>query len=228
MLKSFEGEINLHDLARFIDHTLLKPDAQKADIIQLCQEAKKYKFKAVCVNPTWVWLCKEQLVGTNTEVCTVIGFPLGANLTETKVYEVKQAIRHGATELDMVINIGALKSGDEKLVQEDIESIVAAADDKAIVKVIIETALLTKEEKKRACQLAKNAGAHYVKTSTGFSGGGATIEDIELMKEVVGSDVLVKASGGVSDYETAKKMIEHGASRIGTSSGIKLVTNINL
>lgn len=217
--------MTVSNLASLIDHTLLKPDAVETDIIQLCEEAKAHQFKAVCVNPTWVKLCSQQLNGTDVEVCTVIGFPLGANSLEVKTYEAKQAVIDGATELDMVINIGELKAGNNHYVQQDIEAVIEAANHQAIVKVIIETALLTEAEKERACQLVKASGAHFVKTSTGFSDGGATVRDVELMKATVGEDVLVKASGGVRDRATAKKMKLHGASRIGTSSGIKIVSN---
>lgn len=211
------------DISKAIDHTLLKPDASKAGIRKLCNEAALYGFKAVCVNPSHVVLCKELLKGTDVKVATVVGFPLGANTTETKVFETKDSVLKGADEIDMVINIGALKEGDYKLVEDDIKAVVDACRGQAIVKVIIETCLLTDEEKRKACELSMSAGAHFVKTSTGFSTGGATVEDVALMKSVVGDNLEVKASGGVRDRETAIKMIEAGATRIGTSSGIKII-----
>lgn len=211
------------DISKAIDHTLLKPDASKAGIMKLCNEAALYGFKAVCVNPSHVVLCKELLKGTDVKVATVVGFPLGANTTETKVFETKDSVLKGADEIDMVINIGALKEGDYKLVEDDIKAVVDACRGQAIVKVIIETCLLTDDEKRKACELSMSAGAHFVKTSTGFSTGGATVEDVALMKSVVGDNLEVKASGGVRDRETAIKMIEAGATRIGTSSGIKII-----
>ncbi|WP_093106109.1 deoxyribose-phosphate aldolase [Salimicrobium album] len=210
-------------LAKMIDHTQLKPETTKEKIEQICEEAKEYDFASVCVNPYWVSYCNEQLKDTDVMVCTVIGFPLGASTTEVKVYETKTAIEHGAEEVDMVINVGELKSGNTEAVQKDIEAVVEAAAGKATVKVIIETALLENEEKVTACELAKQAGADYVKTSTGFSGGGATLEDVSLMRETVGDDMGVKASGGVKDYEDAKQMIDAGATRIGASSGIAII-----
>lgn len=211
------------NLAKMIDHTQLKPDTQKDKITQICKEAKEQNFASVCVNPHWVSYCAELLEGTDVKVCTVIGFPLGATTKETKAFETKQAIEKGATEVDMVINIGELKSGNKQFVQQDIEAVVREAEGKAIVKVIIETSLLTEDEKVAACELAKAAGADFVKTSTGFSGGGATVEDISLMRKTVGPEMGVKASGGVRDYEGAKAMIEAGATRIGASSGIAIV-----
>ena len=211
------------DISKAIDHTLLKPDASKAGIRKLCNEAALYGFKAVCVNPSHVVLCKELLKGTDVKVATVVGFPLGANTTETKVFETKDSVLKGADEIDMVINIGALKEGDYKLVEDDIKAVVDACRGQAIVKVIIETCLLTDDEKRKVCELSMSAGAHFVKTSTGFSTGGATVEDVALMKSVVGDNLEVKASGGVRDRETAIKMIEAGATRIGTSSGIKII-----
>ncbi|WLR46222.1 deoxyribose-phosphate aldolase [Halobacillus litoralis] len=213
------------NLAKMIDHTQLKPDTPKDKITQICKEAKEQNFASVCVNPHWVSYCAEQLEGTDVKVCTVIGFPLGATTKETKAFETKQAIEKGATEVDMVINIGELKSGNKELVQQDIEAVVREAEGKAIVKVIIETSLLTEDEKVTASELAKAAGADFVKTSTGFSGGGATVEDISLMRKTVGPDMGVKASGGVRDYEGAKAMIEAGATRIGASSGIAIVNH---
>ncbi|MFC4022749.1 deoxyribose-phosphate aldolase [Oceanobacillus longus] len=211
------------ELAKYIDHTQLKPDTTKEKIAQIVNEAREYRFASVCVNPHWVSYCFEHLKDTSVKVCTVIGFPLGATSTPTKVFETKQAIEDGATEVDMVINVGELKSGNDKLVQADIQAVVDAARGKALTKVIIETSLLNKEEKIRACKLAKEAGADFVKTSTGFSGGGATVEDVKLMREIVGPDIGVKASGGVRDLEATKAMIEAGATRIGASAGIDIV-----
>ncbi|MBN1230803.1 MAG: deoxyribose-phosphate aldolase [Anaerolineales bacterium] len=207
-----------------IDHTLLKPDATKDQIAQLCYEAKKYGFASVCVNPTHVALCSELLQGTPVKVCTVIGFPLGASSTEVKVFETQTAIKDGAREIDMVINIGALKAGDGTLVARDIAEVVYMAHSHgAILKVIIETALLNNDEKVTACLLAKEAGADFVKTSTGFSGGGATVEDIALMRRVVGPGIGVKASGGVRSFEDAKNLVAAGATRLGASAGVKIV-----
>jgi len=216
-------EVLPENLAKFIDHTLLKPDAKEEQIIKLCEEAKKYGFASVCVNPTFVPLAAELLKGTDVKVCTVIGFPLGATTTDTKVFETKDAIRKGATEIDMVINVGALKAKNYKYVENDIRAVVEAAKP-YIVKVIIETALLTDEEKIAACSLAKSAGAAFVKTSTGFGPGGATVEDVALMRKVVGKDVGVKASGGVRDYPSAISMVKAGATRIGASAGIAIVS----
>jgi deoxyribose-phosphate aldolase len=212
------------NIANMIDHTLLKPEATEEQIVQLCAEAKQYGFASVCVNPSWVKTAARELSGTDVRVCTVIGFPLGATTPETKAFETKNAIENGAREVDMVINIGALKSGADDWVERDIRAVVEAAAGKALVKVIIETALLTDDEKVRACQLAVKAGADYVKTSTGFSGGGATVEDVALMRKTVGDNVGVKASGGVRDRKTAVAMIEAGATRIGTSSGVAIVS----
>lgn len=212
------------DIAGMIDHTLLKPDATEDQIAQLCYEARKYQFASVCVNPTHVRLCAELLQGSDAKVCTVIGFPLGASSPEVKAFEAQTAINDGATEIDMVINIGALKAGDLTLVARDIHEVVRVGHQAgAIVKVIIETALLTEEEKVTACLLAKEAGADFVKTSTGFSGGGATVEDVSLMRRVVGPEMGVKASGGVRDIEDARSMVEAGATRIGASAGVKIV-----
>lgn len=211
-------------LEKYIDHTLLKPGAREEEIIQLCQEAAEYHFMSVCVNPTWVATASELLANSDSKVCTVIGFPLGANTSEVKAFETKDAIEKGADEVDMVINIGHAKDGKWDLVEADIKAVVEAANKKALVKVIIESCLLTDEEKVKACQAAKAAGADYVKTSTGFSTGGATVEDIRLMRETVGPDMGVKASGGVSNREEALAMIEAGASRIGASKGIEIVT----
>lgn len=211
------------DLAKYIDHTQLKPDTTKDKIQKIVDEAKEYEFASVCVNPHWVSFCYENLKETTVKVCTVIGFPLGATSTASKVFETKKAIEDGATEVDMVINVGELKSANDKFVQSDIQAIVDAAKGKALTKVIIETSLLTNDEKIRACKLAKAAGADYVKTSTGFSGGGATLEDVALMRETVGPEMGVKASGGVRDQEATKAMIKAGATRIGASAGIDIV-----
>lgn len=212
------------NIASMIDHTLLKPDATPDQIAQLCYEARKYGFASVCVNPGHVKLCADLLRGSNIKVCTVIGFPLGATSPEAKVYETETALRDGATEIDMVINIGALKGGDHSWVARDIQGVVQTAHTaRAIVKVIIETSLLTDEEKVTACLLAKQAGADYVKTSTGFAGGGATVQDVALMRRVVGPEIGVKASGGVHTYEEAKSMIQAGATRIGASAGVRIL-----
>lgn len=214
------------NIASMIDHTLLKQDATKEQVEKICAEAKEYTFASVCVNPTWVKISAELLTGTPVKVCTVIGFPLGASTPETKAFETTDAINNGAGEIDMVLNVGALKSQDLDLVKRDIESVVNAAKGKAIVKVILETCLLTKEEIKVASQLSKDAGADFVKTSTGFSTGGATFEDVALMREVVGPDLGVKASGGVRSLEDVQKMIEAGATRIGASSGVQIMQGL--
>src|SRR5699024_1615936 len=213
----------MKSLSKYIDHTLLKPETTKDMVKTLCEEAKEYGFYSVCINPTYVNFDKEQLKDSDVKVATVIGFPLGSTMKEVKAYESENAINNGADELDMVINIGALKDKDYDLVKEDIEEVVNAAKGKALVKVIIETCLLNEEEKKMACKLAKEAGADFVKTSTGFSTAGATKEDVKLMREVVGDKMGVKASGGIRDYETAVKMIEVGATRLGASSSIKII-----
>jgi deoxyribose-phosphate aldolase len=210
-------------LASLIDHTLLKPDAAREEVEQLCREAAQYCFASVCVNPNWVSLCRERLRGTGVKVCTVIGFPLGAHLPDIKAYETRRAIEQGAEEVDMVINIGALKSRDYALVEQDIHGVVQAAGKETIVKVILETTLLTHDEKVMGCTLAKAAGADYVKTSTGFAGGGATVEDVQLMRETVGPEMGVKASGGVRTREDAEKMVAAGATRLGASAGVKIV-----
>ncbi len=210
-------------LAKMIDHTLLRADATQSEINQLTKEAKQYQFASVCVNPGWVSYAAEQLQGSGVDICTVIGFPLGASTSETKAFETTDAIAKGATEVDMVINISALKDGKDDYVEQDIRAVVEAAAGKALVKVIIETCLLTDEEKVRACQAAVKAGADFVKTSTGFSTGGATPEDIALMRRTVGPDMGVKASGGVRSLEDMQKMIEAGATRIGASSGVKIM-----
>ncbi|RPK31535.1 Deoxyribose-phosphate aldolase [Paenibacillus xylanexedens] len=210
-------------LAKMIDHTLLRADATQSEMAKLTEEAKQYQFASVCVNPGWVAYAADQLQGTGVDICTVIGFPLGASTSETKAFETQDAIAKGATEVDMVINISALKDGKDDFVEQDIRAVVEAAAGKALVKVIIETCLLTDEEKVRACQAAVRAGADFVKTSTGFSTGGATPEDIALMRRTVGPDVGVKASGGVRSLEDMQKMIEAGATRIGASSGVKIM-----
>ena len=215
------------NITSIIDHTLLKPEATKEMIEKLCSEAKEYNFFSVCINPYYVKTAKEELEGSNVKIATVIGFPLGSTPKEVKAFEASEAIKNGADELDMVINIGALKDGDYTTVEEDIKAVVNEAADKALVKVIIETCLLDDEEKKKACEIARAAGADFVKTSTGFSTGGATVEDVKLMREVVGEDLGVKASGGIRDYETAKKMVEAGASRIGASSSIEIAKAMN-
>ena len=211
------------DYAKMIDHTLLKTDAQKKDLDKLLLEAKKYNFMSVCVSPIWVKYAAEQLKDTNVKVCTVIGFPQGATPTEVKVFETKNAIENGATEVDMVIPVGVLKDKDYIAVENDIWAVVEAAKSKALTKVIIETCLLTDEEKIMACKLSKSAGADFVKTSTGFSTAGATVKDIRLMRETVGEQMGVKASGGVRSREDADAMIKAGATRIGTSNGVKIV-----
>jgi deoxyribose-phosphate aldolase len=212
------------DVAKLIDHTLLKPDATQDQIAQLCYEARKFGFAAVCVNPTHVKLCSQLLQGTQVQVCTVVGFPLGATPPEVKAYEAQQAIDDGATEVDMVINIGALKSKDYALVERDIAMVARACHaGGAILKVIIEAALLTDEDKVIACQLSKVAGADYVKTSTGFGPGGATARDVALMRRAVGPELGVKAAGGIKNLADAKEMVAAGATRIGASAGIKIV-----
>ena len=211
------------NINKYIDHTALKPNANKAAILNLIEEAKQYDFASICINPCWVKLAAEKLQGSDVKVCTVIGFPLGANTAKVKVFEAQDAIENGATEIDMVINVGMLKDKNYEYVQNEIAAIVDAAKGKALVKVIIETCLLTDEEIVIACQLAQKAGADFVKTSTGFSTGGATVEDVRLMRQTVGSDMGVKASGGVHTQEEALAMIEAGASRIGASAGVKLL-----
>ncbi len=212
------------DLAKYIDHTLLKPDATQDDIDKLCDEALEYGFAAVCINPTWVKRAAERLRGSDVKVATVIGFPLGATTPEIKAMETRRALRDGAREVDMVINVGALKSGLLDLVRTDIEKVVDAAHEAgAITKVILETALLTDEEKVIASSLAKQAKADFVKTSTGFGAGGATVYDVALMRETVGPDMGVKASGGVRTLEDAEDMIAAGATRIGASAGVQIL-----
>ncbi len=217
------------NISHYIDHTLLKPDATQEQIITLCKEAKEYEFASVCVNPYWVSLCRDQLKESPVKVCTVIGFPLGANATVVKVAETLQAIEDGAGEVDMVMNISALKSGKELDVETDIRAVTEAVkkatnNNQTLVKVILETCLLTDKEKILACRISEKAGADFVKTSTGFSTGGATVEDVKLMKKTVGSLMEVKASGGIRDLKTALAMIQAGATRIGTSSGVKIIS----
>ena len=209
-------------LNKYIDHTILKPETTQEQVEKILSEAKEYDFASVCVNPTWVSLAAESLKDSDVKVCTVIGFPLGANTSAVKAFETEDAIANGADEIDMVINVGALKAGNDALVLDDIKAVVDASGDK-LVKVIIEACLLTDEEKVRACQLSKEAGADYVKTSTGFSTGGATVADVALMRKTVGPDMGVKASGGARSYEDAIAFIEAGASRIGASSGVAIM-----
>ena len=223
------GECIPEDIARCIDHTILKPDATEDDIIKLCAEAKEFQFASVCVSPSYVALSAQELAGSSVKVCTVVGFPSGAHAPEVKALETRRAIRDGAKEIDMVINIGALKSGNDDLVYRDIRMVVEACEDgSAISKVIIEAALLTEDEKVRACTLAKKARANYVKTSTGFGPGGATAEDVALMSKIVGqAGIGVKAAGGIKSYDDAQKMIEAGATRLGASAGIKILQQAN-
>lgn len=216
----------MNNMAKYIDHTILNADATEKDIQRICIEAKEYNFKTVCINPGWVDYAAHLLKGTDVGITTVIGFPLGANISEIKAAEAKQAVEKGVSDVDMVINIGALKNEDYTTVLNDIKAVVDAVDGKAIVKVIIETSLLNKTEKIRVCELAKQAGADFVKTSTGFSTGGATLDDVKLMRATVGPKMGVKASGGVRSYEDAVAMIEAGATRIGASSGIAIVQGV--
>lgn len=219
------GGINMEDkqLASMIDHTVLKPDAKEEDIRKLCEEAKEYGFATVCVNPCYVPMVKHLLQDSNVGITTVIGFPLGANTITTKTAEAEEAIENGATEVDMVINIGALKDKKYDYVRDEIKAVVHTVNKRAVVKVIIETSLLTDEEKEKACLLAKEAGADFVKTSTGFSGGGATKEDIELMRRTVGDVMGVKASGGVRTRQDAEALIKAGATRIGASASVAIM-----
>ena len=209
-------------LNKYIDHTILKADAKKEDIKRICEEAKKYNFASVCVNPANVKYVSDLLKGSEVKTCAVVGFPLGANTRETKVFEAKDCIENGADEIDMVINIGALKNGEFDRIYKEIKSIREACKEK-ILKVIIETCYISDEEKKKACELSLKAKADFVKTSTGFGTGGATFEDVKLMKKVIGDKAQIKASGGIRDYETAMKYIELGATRLGVSSGIAIV-----
>ena len=211
------------NIAKYIDHTILKPEATVEDVKKLCKEAREYNFASVCVNGCYANLVSTELTGSDVKTCVVVGFPLGAMTKEAKAFETSDAIKNGANEIDMVINVGALKDKNYTLLKEDIEAVVNAAKGKAIVKVIIETCLLTDEEKVKACEISKEAKADFVKTSTGFSNSGATKEDIALMRKTVGDDLGVKASGGVRDYKTAMEMINAGASRIGASASIAIV-----
>ncbi|MCO7174832.1 deoxyribose-phosphate aldolase [Sporolactobacillus kofuensis] len=211
------------DISKIIDHTLLKADSKKEDILQLIDEAKTYHFASVCVNPLWVPLASEKLKDSDVKVCTVIGFPLGATTTAVKTFEAKEAIENGADELDMVIPIGLLKGKDDQAVEKDIVAVVHAAKGKAIVKVIIETCLLSRQEIVKACELAMKAGADYVKTSTGFSTGGAQAEDVALMRTTVGNQLGVKASGGIHTRNDVEQLVHAGATRIGASAGVKII-----
>lgn len=212
------------EIAKLIDHTLLKPEASRAEVLRLCQEARKFGFASVVVNPYFVPLAAEQLRGSPVKVCTVVGFPLGATLPQIKVHETEEVLKLGAEEVDMVINVGALRSGEDQLVEQDIRGVVEPCHRAgAITKVILETAVLNDEEKVRACVAAKNAGADYVKTSTGFGPGGATARDVELMRLIVGPEVGVKAAGGIRTYEDLRKMLSAGATRIGASASVKIL-----
>lgn len=210
------------DFTKMIDHTILKADATKAEVTKLCQEALEYGFALVCVNSSFVYYCAQLLKGSDVKVCTVVGFPLGAMSTDGKVAETLAAVEDGAEEIDMVIHVGMVKSNEWDYVRQDIMSVVEAAGERAIVKVILETCLLTEDEKRKACHICKDAGAAFVKTSTGFSDGGATVDDIKLMRETVGPVMGVKASGGIRTTEKARAMVEAGADRLGTSSGITI------
>ncbi|MFA6092193.1 MAG: deoxyribose-phosphate aldolase [Elusimicrobiota bacterium] len=214
---------DLRGLAAMVDHTLLKPNAVREEIVRLCEEARRHSFASVCVNPCHVALCAQRLKGCSVKVCTVIGFPLGATTSPVKAFEARESAADGAEELDMVINVGALKSGDDDCVRADIRAVRGAIPGRTL-KVILETSLLTDEEKVRACRLAQEAGADFVKTSTGFSGAGATVEDVRLMRETVGPRMGVKASGGIRDFAAARAMVEAGATRLGTSSGVAILT----
>lgn len=211
-------------LARYIDHTLLKPEATQEQIDTLCVQAEQHGFASVCVLPYWVKHCASRLAESKVKVCTVVGFPLGAHMIKTKVMETKEAIEAGACEIDMVINIGALKSGHINHVKEEIKAVVAEAADRALVKVIIETGLLTNTEKETMCQLILESGAHFVKTSTGFTSSGATVEDVRLLKSIVQDQIGIKASGGIRTYEQALAMIQVGATRIGSSSSLAILS----
>ena len=224
--KGIGNSLKDKNIAAKIDHTMLKPDAMPSEITELCEEARKYHFASVCVNPAYVSLCSSLLKGTEVRVCTVVGFPLGANTIEVKSFETEQAIQNGATEIDMVINVGRLKAGDYEYVEKDVTQVVnISKKNGALVKVIIEAALLTDEEKIKACLICKKANADFVKTSTGFSKGGATVGDVALMKYVVGSSIGVKAAGGIRSKEDAEAMIASGADRIGASASVKIVSS---
>ena len=214
------------EIARYIDYTILKPDALELDVLKLCDNAKKYNFKAVCVSPCYVKMCKNELQNSNTAVCTVIGFPHGLNTTEVKIFEGLDAIKNGADELDIVVNNSWTKSGKFDLIKDELNSFVGQVKKSkkdVVVKVIIETCLLTNEEKEKLANIVKNSGADFIRTSTGFSKGGATVDDVKLLRQILGKDFLIKASGGIRDYETAVKMIEAGANRLGVSAGIEIV-----
>ena len=213
------------DINNYIDHTLLKSDASREEIEDICDEAMAYKFKAVCVNSSWTSLVFEKLKYVDVEVCTVVGFPLGAMSKETKIFEAKDAIKNGASEIDMVLNIGKLKDKEYEYVEDEIRKVKEVIGKDTILKVIIETSLLDDEEKKIACEIIENAGADFVKTSTGFSTSGAKVEDIKLIREVVKDRLKIKASGGIKTYEEAVEMINAGANRIGTSNGVKIIKN---
>lgn len=216
----------MNNLASYIDHTILKPEASEKDVIKICNEALKYGFASVCINPCFVKLAYSMLRDSSVKVCTVIGFPLGANTSAVKAFEAAEAIQNGAKEIDMVLNIGALKEGRLGYVREDIAGVAKACEGKALLKVIIETCLLSDEEKIEACKTAKLAGADYVKTSTGFSTSGATEADVALMRKTVGGDFGVKASGGIRNLDTALKMIDAGATRIGASASVKIINEL--
>jgi deoxyribose-phosphate aldolase len=223
-VSSTVGVVNVPaDVGRYIDHTLLKPEAEKSQVEKLCEEAAEFNFYSVCVNSFWVDLCARKLRGKDVKVCSVVGFPLGAMDSRSKAFETRDAIENGASEIDMVLNVGALKSGMTDVVEKDVRAVYRACRSTTVLKVIIETCLLTDDEKVLACQISKNAGADYVKTSTGFNKGGATAEDIALMRRVVGPQMGIKASGGVRTYDDAKLMIQSGATRIGASASVKIV-----
>ena len=224
MIKNNTFKITAAEMAQYIDHTLLKPEATPAAFDKLCEEAVSYGFKAVCVNSGWVAYVANKLKGTEIAVCSVIGFPLGAMHSQGKAFEARQAVEDGALELDMVLNIGAMKAGNLVAVEEDILAVRHEAKAPVLLKVIIETCLLTTAEKVKACEIAQKAGADFVKTSTGFSAGGATLEDVALMRKTVGPEMGVKASGGIKDYETAAAMIAAGATRIGAGAGVAIVS----
>ena len=227
LIALIEQELDAAEIAAVIDHTLLRPDATKEDIENLCREAREFGFATVCVNPAWVALAAAELAGSCVRVCAVVGFPLGATTSDVKGYETRRAIFDGAREIDMVINIGALKSGELHLVERDIEAVTGPCRDCHVLsKVIIETALLTDEEKVTACTLAKAAGADFVKTSTGFGPGGATVADVALMRRTVGSEMGIKAAGGIRDLDALRTMLDAGATRIGTSAGVRIVQSI--
>ena len=222
-MENQKTKITISQMAKTIDHTLLKPEASRSDFEKLCDEAIQYGFKSVCVNSCWVAYVGKRLKDTEVDVCCVIGFPLGAMDSEAKAFEAEKAIKDGATELDMVINLGMLKSGELKAVEDDIQIVRQKANEPIVLKVIIETCLLTEEEKVQACKIAKKAGADFVKTSTGFSSGGATQEDISLMRKIVGPEIGVKASGGIKTFSDAATMIQAGANRIGAGAGVDIL-----